>query len=59
MQAKDGRKIFHARMHVTRIEEWFVEADTAEEAKRMLETGQGERAHLGDCVQVEFTDITE
>ena len=58
MQANDNRKIFHATMHETRIEEWFVEADTAEEAKRLLEMGEGEGAHLGDCVQVEFTEIT-
>jgi hypothetical protein len=34
MPAKDGSKIFHASMHVTRIEEWFVEAESADEAKK-------------------------
>jgi hypothetical protein len=59
MPVKDGAKIFHATMHVTRIEEWFVEANSAEEAKQLLESGQGERAHLGECVQIEFAELSD
>jgi hypothetical protein len=59
MSAKNKRKIFHATMHVTRVEEWFVEAETVEMAKWLLERGQGERAQVGECVQLELTDISE
>ena len=34
-------KIFHAKMLVTRAEEWWVEAETAEEAQALLASGQG------------------
>ena len=59
MQANDNRKIFHATMHVTRIEEWFVEAASADEAKLLLQRGQGERAHVGECVQIEFAELSD
>jgi len=58
MPAKDGPKVFHATMHVTRIEEWFVEANSADEAKQLLESGQGERAHLGECLQIDFAELS-
>ena len=32
-------KTFHAAMHVTRLEEWCVEAETAEQAKELLAMG--------------------
>jgi hypothetical protein len=59
MAVKDGPKIFHASMHVTRVEEWFVEAQTKEEARKLLESGGGHRSHVGECVQIEFAEISE
>jgi hypothetical protein len=47
------RKMFHATMLVTRAEEWCIEADSADEARALLATGEGHRCHLGDCLQVE------
>ena len=47
-------KTFHATMLVTRAEEWCVEAETVEEARRLLARGDGHRCHLGDCVQLEL-----
>lgn len=43
MLSKNSRELFHATMNVTRVEEWFVEAGSAEKAKELLESGQGER----------------
>jgi hypothetical protein len=59
MPAKNNRKVFHATMHVTRIEEWFVEAGSPEEAQKLLESGQGHRAHIGEPVQIEFGGLRE
>jgi hypothetical protein len=39
--------MFHATMVVTRTEEWCVEAETPEEARRFLEAGGGHRCHSG------------
>jgi len=52
-------KLFHATMHVTRIEEWCVEAETAEEARALLAAGQGQRCQLGDCLAVELDSLNE
>jgi hypothetical protein len=46
-------KLFHASMLVTRLEEWCVEAESAEEARALLASGNGHRCHLGDCLHVE------
>ena len=56
---KTKLKTFHATMHVTRIEEWRVEAETAEEAKALLAAGQGHRCNLGDCLAVELDSLPE
>ena len=56
---KPTRKMFHATMLVTRTEEWCVEAETAEEARQLLEAGDGHRCHVGDCVQVELRDLID
>ena len=50
---KPRLKTFHARIHVTRIEEWCVEAETAEEAEALLAAGEGYRCHIGDCLHFE------
>jgi hypothetical protein len=53
------RKIFHAMLHVTRVEEWSVEAESLEEARQLLNDGQGERSHVGHCIQCEVASIEE
>ena len=49
-----GLKTFHATMMVTRLEEWCVEAETPEEARALLASGQGHRCQLGDCLHVQL-----
>lgn len=56
---KSATKVFHATMLVTRMEEWCVEAQTAEEARRLLAAGDGYRCHIGDCVHVELHDLLQ
>jgi hypothetical protein len=46
-------KTFHATMLVTRAEEWWVEAETAEQAQALLASGEGHHGSLGECVHVE------
>jgi hypothetical protein len=57
--AKKKLKTFHASVQVTRVEDWCVEAETAEEAHDLLLRGQGERTRLGDCVYLEVQDVSE
>jgi hypothetical protein len=52
-------KIFHATMLVTRAEEWWVEADTADEARALLASGQGHHHALGERVHVELEELFE
>jgi len=53
------RKIFHASVLVTRIEEWFVEADSAEEARALFAAGEGHRATSGERVHLEVERLFE
>jgi hypothetical protein len=46
-------KFFHATMLVTRAEEWWVEADSLEEAQALLAAGRGHRHTVGQLVHVE------
>jgi hypothetical protein len=57
--AKRKRKLFHATVQVTRVEDWCVEAESAEEARALLVKGEGERFRLGDCVHLEIQDVSE
>ena len=57
--AKRKRKVFYASMQVTRVEDWCVEAETAEEARALLANGEGQRLGLGDCVYLEVGDLSE
>jgi hypothetical protein len=41
-------------MLVTRAEEWWVEAETLEEAQALLAAGKGHRHALGELVHVEL-----
>jgi hypothetical protein len=50
-------RLFHANMIVTRIEEWCVEAETAEQARELLAAGDGHRCHLGDRIHAEIQDF--
>jgi hypothetical protein len=56
---KPRLKTFHATMTVTRLEEWCVEAETAEEARKLLAAGQGHRCHLGDCLHMELEAVDD
>jgi hypothetical protein len=47
-------KIFHGTMLVTRAEEWWVEAETLEEAQALLVAGRGHRHAVGELVHVEL-----
>ena len=57
--AKKKRKTFYASMQVTRIEDWCVEAETAEEARSLLASGDGERCQLGERVHVEIQNLSD
>jgi hypothetical protein len=57
LKREPQRKIFHATMHVTRVEEWSIEAESAEEARELLNSGHGERAHVGECIHCEVSSI--
>jgi hypothetical protein len=63
MAAKSATKtrprLFHARMVVTRIEEWCVEAETPEEASALLTAGAGHRCTPGESIQVEFERLID
>ena len=52
-------RIFHATMVVTRAEEWWIEAETAEEARALLASGRGHHAALGERVHVELEELLE
>ncbi len=52
-------RLFHARMLVTRVEEWCVEAETLEQARALLAAGAGHRCTPGESVQVEIDSILD
>jgi len=52
-------KTFHATVLVTRLEEWWVEAGTAEEAQALLAAGDGHHAGLGERVHVELESVLD
>jgi hypothetical protein len=56
-QQPSKRKMYHATMLVTRAEEWCVEAESPEQARELLQSGEGHRCHLGDCIQLEFEQL--
>jgi hypothetical protein len=59
LKLKPKPKLFHATVHVTRVEDWCVEAETAEEARELLATGGGQRVHIGDCVNLEVESVED
>jgi hypothetical protein len=52
-------KVFHATMLVTRAEEWWVEAETLEEAQALLAAGKGHRRAVGELVHVELDPLLQ
>ena len=52
-------KTFHAIVHVTRVEEWCVGAETAEEARELLAAGAGYRCQIGDCLNLEIERVED
>jgi hypothetical protein len=59
VKEKTGLKTFHATLTVTRLEEWSVDAETADEARALLAAGQGHRCHLGDCLHMELQELKD
>jgi hypothetical protein len=59
LKREPRRKMFYATMHVTRVEEWCVEAETEEEARELLNKRHGERGHIGECIHCEVAAIEE
>jgi hypothetical protein len=57
MPGKDKNQTYHATMLVTRAEEWCVDAASPEEAKALLEKGEGHRCAPGEIFCVELGDI--
>ena len=52
-------RLFHARMLVTRVEEWCVEAETKEQARALLAAGVGHRCTPGESIQVEVESLLD
>ena len=52
-------KTYHATMLVTRAEEWWVEAESVEDAQALLASGQGHHAAYGERVHVELERLDE
>ncbi len=59
MPANTKTKLFHAKMLVTRLEEWCVEAASAEEARELLANGFGHRCSRGESLQAELEQLLE
>jgi hypothetical protein len=59
LKLKPQPRVFHAAMLVTRAEEWWVEADTAEEARALFASGRGHHAALGERVNLELEELFE
>jgi hypothetical protein len=57
LKLKPVLKTFHATVHVTRMEQWCVEAETAEEARELLAAGAGYRCQIGDCLNLEIERV--
>jgi uncharacterized protein YbaP (TraB family) len=57
--AETKTRMFHARMLVTRVEEWCVEAETEEQARALLAAGAGHRCTPGESIQVEIDSLLD
>lgn len=52
-------QLFHARMLVTRVEEWCVDAHSAAEARTLFESGAGHKCAPGESVSAELEQLLE
>ena len=52
-------KTFHATMLVTRAEQWWVEAETAEQAQALLASGAGHRGEVGERIYFELENLLD
>jgi hypothetical protein len=59
LKQKPALKTFHATVLVTRLEQWCVEAKTAEEARELLAAGYGYRCEIGECMNIEVEQVEE
>ncbi|MFY9894045.1 MAG: hypothetical protein WAK63_07910 [Xanthobacteraceae bacterium] len=59
LKPKPKLKTFHASLLVTRLEQWWVEAETAAEAQALLAAGQGHHCELGERVSVELESMLD
>jgi hypothetical protein len=59
LKREPKRKIFYATMHVMRVEEWYIEAETVEEARELLNGGHGERGPIGECIHCDVASIED
>jgi hypothetical protein len=59
LKLKPQLKTYHATVHVTRVEQWCVDAETAEEARELLAAGAGYRCAIGECVNVEVEHVED
>jgi hypothetical protein len=41
------------------MEQWRVDAETAEEARELLAAGHGYRCEIGDCINIEVEQVEE
>jgi hypothetical protein len=57
LKPKPQPRVFHATVLVTRAEEWWVEADSLEEAQALLAAGQGHRHAMGELMHVELDAV--
>jgi hypothetical protein len=46
-------------VHVTRVEEWYVEAESPEQARDLLAAGAGCRCQIGECLNLEIERLEE
>jgi hypothetical protein len=59
LKPKTKLKTFYASMHVTRVEQWCVEAQDAEHARALLAAGEGHRCHLGDRLHIAVDKVLD
>ena len=59
LKPKPRLRTYYATLMVTRAEEWWVEAESMEEAQVLLASGEGQRSALGERVHVELESMLD
>jgi len=59
LKQRPALKTFHATVQVTRTEQWYVEAYSAEHARELLASGAGYRCEIGECINIEVDGVKE